>query len=322
MKKFLALSLTLVLAIATLAGTINPPIGWAGQMWASTFALYGTKGTQTHFLCTAEPIEKIPGGYRLLTAGHCVQRSPEGLQFSVSEEIGGDRTPVTMVKAFLDNTLDFAIFDLQTPKSYTVFPLGNETELQIGDETLNSNFALGVGKQLSRGVVASDLIVASEECEVDTACIGKFIVQETAGAGASGSAILSIKTHQVVGLLVWEFADGQIGFGIEPISLFSKFMAGPDQPHPGAKEVSEKIPDEVFATKFGPKHAFKLTVHGPDPVFVQAGYKFQVKTDGFELSEKYYYKSKVFIGQDEDGYRIVSTKGPGFSLAVDVLGKE
>src|SRR5580693_140482 len=133
MKKFLALFLTLALAIATLAGSINPPIGWAGQMFASTFALYGTKGTKTHFLCTAEPIEKIAGGYRLLTAGHCVQLSPDGLLFSVSEEIGGPKTTVTLVKARLDENVDFALFDLQTLKEYTVFPLGNENELHVGD---------------------------------------------------------------------------------------------------------------------------------------------------------------------------------------------
>lgn len=325
MKKFLGFFLTLVLAIGACAGSMQPPAGWAGQLWGSTFALYGTKGTTTHFLCTAEPIEKIVGGYRLLTAGHCVQETPAGLQFSVADEIGGARTPITLVKVRLDETADFAVFDLQTPKTYTVFPLGNESELQIGDSTINPNFALGIGKQLSPGVVSAMPLVPSEGCTIADGCVGDFMVQEFAGPGASGSAVLSVKTHQVVGLIVWEFGQGNVGLGVEPISQFAAFMAGPTQAHPADETAtaaeSVQIPANVFAAQFGPKHTFKLKVHGPNPAFTQGGYKFRANTDGFELSDKYYYKAKVFIGQDESGYYLVSTKD-GVSVDVAVLGKE
>jgi hypothetical protein len=325
MKKLLAFIFTIVLAVATLASSINPPTGWMGQMWGSTLALYGTKGSTTHFLCTAEPIEKIDGGYRLLTAGHCVQETPAGLQFSVAEEIGGVRTPITLVKARLEAPIDFAIFDLKTTKTYTVFPLGDESELQVGDNTINPNFALGIGKQLSPGVVSALPLVPSEGCTPTEGCVGDFMVQEYAGPGTSGSAVLSVKTHKVVGLLVWEFGQGNVGLGVEPISQFAAFMAGPNQPHPTADtetaDVSVHIPAAVFAAQFGPKHTFKLKVHGPSPVFVQNGYKFRANTDRFELSDKYYYKAKVFIDSDENGYRLTSTK-EGVGVDVTVLGKE
>jgi hypothetical protein len=324
MKTYLGFLLGLVLAVATFAAPIQAPTGWAGQLWGSTLALYGTKGTVTHFLCTAEPIEKIDGGYRLLTAGHCVQETPAGLQFSVSEEIGGPKTNVTLVKVRLESPIDFAIFDLKTTKDYTVFPLGNEADLQIGDATLNPSFALGLGKQLSPGVVSAAPLVASEGCTPADRCVNDFLVQEFAGPGASGSAVLSVKTHQVVGLLVWEFGQGNVGYGVEPISLFSAFMAGPNQPHPQeaatAAVVSVVIPAEDFLKQFGPKHKFKLKVHGPNPVFTFGGYKFQADTDGFELSDKYYYNAKVFIGVDENGYQLVSTK-EGVSVILTVLGK-
>jgi len=319
MKRFFALLLALALLFPVSVGSIQSPKGFVGKLWNSTFALYGTKGSVTHFICTAEPIEKTADGYRLLSAGHCVQSTPADLEFSVAEEIGGVRTPVKMVKAYLGEDVDFALFELKTSKVYSVFDLGTEKGLRVGDKTINPNFSQGLGKQLSPGVVASKPITKSEDCD-DAGCVGKFIVQEYAGPGASGSAVLSVKTHKVVGLLVWEF-EGQTGFGIEPISVFTKFMAGPNQPHPGTEPVSVEIPDDVFAAQFGEAHSFSLTVHGPNPVFAQGGYKFQVNTDGFELSDEYYYNVPVFIDQDEDGYRLTSTK-EGVGVDLTVLGKE
>ena len=319
MKRLLALLLALALLFPISVGSIQSPTGFAGKLWASTFALYGTRGPVTHFICTTEPIEKIAGGYRLLSAGHCVQSTPADLQFSVAEEIGGARTPVKMVKAYLGEDVDFALFELKTDKVYPVFELGTEKDLKVGDAIINPNFSQGLGKQLSMGVVASMPITKSEDCE-DAGCVGKFIIHESAGPGASGSAVLSVKTHKVVGVLVWEF-EGKVGFGVEPISVFVKFMAGPNQPHPGVAPVSAVIPDNVFAAQFGEEHPFTLTVHGPSPVFVQGGYKFRAETDGFELSDDYYYNVPVFIAQDENGYRLTSTKD-GVAVDVTALEKE
>ncbi len=320
MKRILLSILVLLFAVGAFAGSIQAPTGFAGQLWNNTFALYGSRNTKTHFLCTAEPIAKIDGGYQLLTAGHCVQLVPADIQFSVSDEIGSPRTNVTLVKAVLGGGMDFAIFDLKTSKKYTPFVLGDESELKIGDGTINPNFALGANKQLSYGTVSSMVIPTSEECAVDE-CSGTFIVQEYAGPGASGSAVLSAKTHKVVGVLVWEFEEGKPGFGVEPISNFAKFMAGPNQPHPGTKAAVVTIPSDVFAARFGESHPFKLGVQGPNPVFVQGGYKFRAETDGFELSDDYYYNVPVYIDQDDEGYRLTSTM-ESVSVALTVLGKE
>jgi len=318
MKRILVLALALVLALPIGAGAINPPKGFEGQLWNNTLALYGTKGDVTKFLCTAEPIQKIDGGYRLLSAGHCVQLEPVDLVYSVADEIGGPRTPVTVIKAYDGDGFDFSIFDMKTTKTYQPFELGDENDLTIGDETINPNFALGLGKQLSRGIVSSMPMGNTQECD-DGSCVGKFLVQQYAGPGSSGSAVLSAKTHKVVGLLVYQFGS-DVGFAIEPISMFAKFMAGPGQPHPGTKVLPGLIPDADFVAQFGSAHPFMLTVHGPDPVFIQGGYKFQVVTDGFELSDDYYYDVPVFINSPADGYTLESTK-EGYSVEVTVLGK-
>jgi hypothetical protein len=244
MKRFLiAVLLFLLTGLSMGADSIRAPKGFAGKLYAGTLALYGTQGPITHFVCTAFPYEKIPGGYRVMSAGHCVQGIPPGIDFSVAEQIGGPALPVTMVKAYLGDGTDFSIFELKTTKQYPVFNLGTEKGMRIGDRVINPNFALGLGKQLSRGVVSSGTLTATREC--DSNCAGGFMVQMYGAQGSSGSPVLSEKTHKVVGICVYGF-EGTVGFTVEPISKFAAFLAGPNQPHPTL-------------------HQFQIIIHEEDP---------------------------------------------------------
>jgi hypothetical protein len=240
MKRVLSAVLALVLAFCSFgsqAATIRPPKGFEGRMWNSTLALYGTLGDTTHFLCTTEVIGKIPGGYRLLSAGHCVQLPPPGLQFSVADDTGSPRTDVVMVKAYMKADLDMAIFDLKTTKKYDVMELGTDDDLQVGDEVINPNFAAGLGKQLSHGVISSGILPLSDHCDED--CATDFLIQSFGSGGASGSAVISTKTHKIIGIAIWQAQGANVGIGVEPISKFAAFMAGPNQPHPIPEDADE-----------------------------------------------------------------------------------
>lgn len=234
MKRTLVLALLLLTGLSVGADSIRAPKGFIGQLWNGTLALYGQKGKSTHFLCTAEPIAKIKGGYRLLSAGHCVQELPANIKFFVANEISGEMFPVTVVKAHdginSDDEIDFATFDFMTTKHYPVFELGTDRDLRVGDKVINPHFALGLGKQISYGIISSATLVKSDEC-MENGCLGNFLVQDYAGAGASGSAVLSAKTHKVIGILVFEFG-AQVGFAVEPISRFQTFLDAPVQAHP------------------------------------------------------------------------------------------
>jgi hypothetical protein len=87
--------------------------------------------------------------------------------------------------------------------------------------------------------------------------------------------------------------------------------------------VNIRIPVDELNAKFGPKHPFKLLVHGPNPVFTQGGYTFRANTDGFLLSDEYYYDVPVFITLDfeyhTNKYRLYSTKADKPSVDVDIL---
>ena len=231
MKRFLALTLLFLLTVSSIsAGDLQPPQGFTGKLYASTLALYATLNGEVHFICIAEPFEKINGGYHLISAGHCVQQIPDHVKFFVSDDIGGPLVAVTLLKAYEGDGLDFSAFELKTKKKYTMFVLGDEHDATIGDAIINPNFAAGIGKQLSLGHVSSDVLPITSRCSED-GCAGDFVVQSYGAGGSSGSAVVDERTHRVIGLVVWGF-DGILGFGVEPISKFHKFLVGPNQPHP------------------------------------------------------------------------------------------
>lgn len=233
MKKILISLLLFILSFNGLAFAntqIHSPNGFEGQLFGSTLALYGTKDGKSRFICTIEPFEKIKGGYHLVTAGHCVQMTPSGMTFSVADDIGGPLSPVTVMKAYMGSGFDFAEFEFKTTKKYYVFSFGDERNSHIGDMVINPNFALGVGKQIGVGAISSDILPSSDKCEIED-CAGTFLIQTFGAGGASGSAVLSAKTHKVIGIMIYGFYE-QIGFGIEPISKFKEFLKMPNQIHP------------------------------------------------------------------------------------------
>ena len=226
----------LLAAISLGANSIKPPNGLAGKLWASTFALYGTKDGQSKFLCSAELIGKSNDGYVVLSAGHCVQESPANLQFSLAENISAPLMAITLTKAFDGPGIDFAIFDFPTKAVYPVMGMDDESALSVGDILINPNFARGFGKQLSFGTVGSAELPLSPRCTVDD-CAGVFIAQIYGSNGSSGSAVVSAKTHKIVGIVIYGF-DDTVGFGVEPISRIHQFMIGPNQQHPAPLPIS------------------------------------------------------------------------------------
>ena len=229
-RSLLIILFLILTAFSCSAQSPQPPAGFEGDAYNATLALYGTFHGVTHFVCTIQPYEKIPGGYHLISAGHCVQKIPAGMQFSVANQIGGPLTPVTMLKAYFGGGLDFSEFELKTDAVYTVLELGTETEEYVGAPIINVNFAAGLVKQFGFGFIASERMPESEHCDIDT-CVGDYMVQIYGTGGSSGSAVISARTHKIIGITVGSFGV-PIGLGVEPISWFKKFLAGPNQPHP------------------------------------------------------------------------------------------
>ena len=237
MKRLLSVFLVIMFcAVSTFADTPSEgpkkPTGFERKVYDSTLALYLTIGNQSRFACTTWPYQKTKTGYVLISAGHCVIKavaSYRGIGFAVSETIGGPLIAVRPLKAtyeIKDDYIDWSMFDFVTDKTYTVLQF--ETKgYRIGDKVLSVNFSRGLGKQVSHGEVASEVLGVSELCiEVhNPACGAGFLVQLYAAVGSSGGAVISEKTHKVLGIHVFGFSGDTVGQAVEPIERFQKFLA-------------------------------------------------------------------------------------------------
>lgn len=177
---------------------------------------------QAQFVCSAFVVgEDLDGkGVTILSAGHCVDDQPSDWTFAVADTLGAPQHAVTVVSArYVHETSDddTVLFHLATTKKYPVLVLGDESESAIGDETLNPNFTFGLAKQLSRGRIAS---AAIDDPVAFPNVVGGFILDEFAGLGASGSPVISVTSHKVIGIIIAEVDHN--GMIAEPTSAVRK----------------------------------------------------------------------------------------------------
>jgi hypothetical protein len=230
MRKFLlSLILGFALAMPMSVPAVSPqnPQGFAGKAYNATMALYGTIGGETEFICTIWTYKQIPGGYDLISAGHCVG-DVHADSYSVADTIDGKLTPVTLIKWVDDSeTLDFSLWELKTTKTYPVLDLGTISDQHIGDRIVNPNFSQGITEFLSYGRISGPVVSGG--------AVPVYPVEVDGAPGASGSPIISLKTRKVIGILIYSPPSlgnlpipAQLGVGVEPIDNFKTFLqAGP-----------------------------------------------------------------------------------------------
>ena len=214
-------TIVLAFAVANLNATIKPPKGYYRKAYDATFLLYGNSKSdqvENHAMCSATAFRKVQGGYLLLSAGHCTKEGtpdefPTDLTYTVSSDVGTPTYPVKLLKfAFKPEiNLDFSIFFFPTTLKFPTIELGDEQGEIIGAATYNFNFSKGVVKMLAKGVVVSSLVPQDEPKNL-------FLVDQFAASGASGSAIISEKTHKIIGIVSYGWETRTMPEGIVPIS--------------------------------------------------------------------------------------------------------
>ena len=162
-----------------------------------------------HFTCTATVIDSIPSeggknGYIAVTAGHCFDES------KIEEYYVGDAVTdkpvlykVAVQKFENDDRYDYGVITFEAAKRYPVIDIGSpDAELPpVGTDIYNSNFSLGVVKELVEGKITSKVVQSTEGGLCGVSCRGRFFVSIFAGPGASGSAIIDPKTQTIVGFV-------------------------------------------------------------------------------------------------------------------------
>ena len=231
MKKFLVAVLAFVLSTAPVFATgssIALPKGFHGKVYNGALALYASSqeaDVQDRFICTVQVIAKVKGGYELLGAGHCTPANtedlPSDMTFSVATDLNGALMPVKLVKAKMEEPVDYAIYYLPTNKKLPVIPLGDEHQMKIDDKTIDVNYSLALAKEVSLGVV-------SRQVQTDGPMEGFFEVTEFDSHGASGSSVVSQRTKSVIGIVIAGVDGTTTPTWVEPISVIEKEIAGVD----------------------------------------------------------------------------------------------
>ena len=230
-RKLFSLALSLVLAAAplfALGSSIAKPKGFDGKVYDGALALYASSeslNVKDRFICSAQVIAKVKGGYELLSAGHCTPANtdelPSDMTFSVATDLGATLMPVKLVASKMEEPLDYAIYYLPTKMNLPVIPLGDEHEMRIGDKTVDVNFSLALAKEVSLGVVSSQVQSGGE-------ADGFFEVTQFDSHGASGSSVVSERTKKVIGIVIAGIDGATVPSFIEPISTIEKEIAGVD----------------------------------------------------------------------------------------------
>lgn len=201
------------------------------DVYDAAFALYAAwDGNKPQFICSATAVGYVDqwasGRYALLTAGHCVTGDglPEDATFFVAEEISPkpELQPVKVLKAENDDKLDFAVLELDSPKTYPTIGIDmSDTPPAIEDDVFVINYSLGLGKQVALGKVAS-APMTSAACQ---ACEGRYLLHLFNGPGSSGAAVISEQTGKIVGIVELGFNRGTVGTAAETMKAFKQFLA-------------------------------------------------------------------------------------------------
>lgn len=188
-----------------------------------------------HMTCTATAYRKVEGGYRFVSAAHCVQGDTDDEQKQIKFYVTTDKLNV---KSFTEVKLieagdkqvgdDFSIFEAQTATVFAVTPLGDDSTVKAGDSVVNIAVPLGLGKQLFVGYVSLVKVDRPELDAEDVSWTDVMLVNVGGGPGSSGSAIVSDDQKAIIAFLVGSFNQGNIGHICVPVDKFKAFEAKVD----------------------------------------------------------------------------------------------
>ena len=182
---------------------------------------------KSRFICTATVVGKNGwGGYSGLTAGHCFEQEllNQGVNYYVSETVNEKPIlrKINVIKSDNSDRYDYGTFTFTSSRSYPVIEIDTVNVPEIGDKIVNSNFSLGVVKEVSEGTVVSGIV---GEWAQQKTLRRRYLVQIVFGPGASGSPIVDEKSHEIIGIVEAMFPGTQMAAIIMPTGTnFTDFL--------------------------------------------------------------------------------------------------
>lgn len=322
---------------------------FAAQAKAASGAIFLNEKGKRRFICSGTLFAYTPDGDGLFaTARHCIWNDADPEEDTEAGLMGNEEVsfsdneagPYFIAAPYkISNTDDVAILLLKNAAGLPAVRFGTEANLSSGNPLLNFGFGFDLGKTPlpMQAVLPAFAHYDIGIIKVHPEWAHTMPVLGSALPGASGSGLFDSRQQALVGLMVGATPAGGVLSIAEPISRVWALLGDPSLAldfapalktvpastvAPNTPATALTIPDADFQRLFGEQHQFKLTTHGPSPVFTFGGYTFKVETNGFELYDAIWYAVPVFVQANGPGtYLLVSTKKPGYSVVITVVSK-
>lgn len=151
------------------------------------------------FICTTTAIQKVKGGYILLTARHCVV----DMRFKVFFVIIDKDSDTPYIRASLlvagGPDTDAALLQINTPLDIPVIPVGDERLISVGSKVEYFGYPMNLGKLFFEGYVSAAKIgpPAYDQPQWN----GDLGITIQIGPGSSGSALVDPNQEAIVGVV-------------------------------------------------------------------------------------------------------------------------
>ena len=201
----------------------------------SVGALYSLdSGGDMKFLCSATAVDRQHGKTVILTANHCVRKGVAYLinfgdnnfrPLSVWQIPRYEIDPEKYPRRYNEPVTDMALF-LMDGEIIPTVPVATDVRARPGAKVAMVGFPLGIAKISYEGIISGYLDrPGSDES-------GYLLLQIFGAPGSSGSAVLSIKTGNILGVLVAAKSSAFGGGGLPvifatPTSYMSNLMIVP-----------------------------------------------------------------------------------------------
>lgn len=194
--------------------------------WFGPIKEWGCK-FQRRFVCTATVVGRISDtGYVGLTAGHCFDWNKKD-EYFVTDKISDKPVlrHIRLVKFENDERYDYGVFEFNWAKEFPTFDVDVESVKTpvVGTVIINANYSFGLVQQLLDGRVVSEQITDPSRGQDELK--GRYLVSLGLGPGASGSAVVDLESHKIVGIVEAIFPGTQMPTVVMPMGLsFHNFI--------------------------------------------------------------------------------------------------
>lgn len=227
-NKFLAsILLLLLLGVASAETKKRPDPSFINHYNKAVALMYAGKTLdKLEFHCTATAFERTATGFLFISAGHCVQGKPDGVDLYMGDDVPDGKRYIASVLAEGDQSklYDFSVlYAAAPPDAFAVMPLGVNPK-QLGEPIFAISSPYGIGREYMEGVVTildiQSKSIVDEDGTIWQHNIGFQVLGE--GPGSSGSSIVCEDQDKVCLIIVGHLDGVMVA---EPIERFKQWWA-------------------------------------------------------------------------------------------------